>query len=123
MATADNVDGLSRVKGLRLEEEPGIGALTIPGYLNELVSRFAKREAVIMNTPGQRITWTYEDLQTPRDGSRQSIDCQRCWETWPRWDPHDQSSRISWPPCLVPRWSAGLRWPFQPSRPAKNSTT
>ena len=36
----------SIVKGIPLSEEPGLGALTLPGLFREVTSRFAEREAL-----------------------------------------------------------------------------
>lgn len=36
------------VYGGPLSEEPGIGALTLGGYLREVTERFAEREALVM---------------------------------------------------------------------------
>ena len=42
---------LSIVHGIPLQDEPGLGSLTIPGYLREVTSRYAEREALVMPTP------------------------------------------------------------------------
>jgi acyl-CoA synthetase (AMP-forming)/AMP-acid ligase II len=53
----------SIVRGVPLEDEPGIGALTIAGYLREVVERYGQREAVVMPLPsGARVSWTYDEL-------------------------------------------------------------
>jgi len=52
----------SIVHGIPLEEEPGLGALTIPGYLRMAASRFAEREAVVMHGPEGVVRWSYADL-------------------------------------------------------------
>jgi len=52
----------SLVHGAPLSEEPGLGALTLPGYLREIASRFAQREALMMRTAGGVERWTYSDL-------------------------------------------------------------
>jgi acyl-CoA synthetase (AMP-forming)/AMP-acid ligase II len=54
--------GLSIAHGIPLEEEPGIGALTVAGYLREIVARYGSREAVVMWDEGRRIAWSYDDL-------------------------------------------------------------
>jgi fatty-acyl-CoA synthase len=36
---------LSIIKGVPLDQEPGLGALTLPGFLREVTIRFADREA------------------------------------------------------------------------------
>jgi len=53
---------LSIVHGTPLGEEPGQGALTIPGYLREVTERYGEREAVVMHTPDGVIRWTYREL-------------------------------------------------------------
>jgi fatty-acyl-CoA synthase len=54
---------LSIVSGPPLAEEPGLGALTLPGYLREVTSRYAQREAlVIHHQHGAVERWTYGEL-------------------------------------------------------------
>lgn len=54
---------LSIVRGIPLSEEPGLGALTLPGYLREVRNRYAEREAVVMHHPdGSVERWTYREL-------------------------------------------------------------
>ena len=49
--------------GIPLSEEPGLGALTLPGYLREVTSRFAEREALVMHhADGAVERWTYDGL-------------------------------------------------------------
>jgi acyl-CoA synthetase (AMP-forming)/AMP-acid ligase II len=56
-------DLLSLVRGVPLAQEPGLGSLTIPGYLQEVVQRYAASEAVVMQLPtGERCAWTYDEL-------------------------------------------------------------
>jgi fatty-acyl-CoA synthase len=45
-----------------LSAEPGLGALTIPGYLREVTARFAPREALVMRTPNGVVRWSYAQL-------------------------------------------------------------
>jgi fatty-acyl-CoA synthase len=56
----------SLVRGIALQDEPGIGALTIPGYLREVCTRYAGREAVVLHRPGDCpediVRWSYEEL-------------------------------------------------------------
>ncbi len=59
---ASQVNTLSIVYGSPLAEEPGMGALTIAGYLREVTQRYADREALVLHTPRDRISWTYGDL-------------------------------------------------------------
>jgi fatty-acyl-CoA synthase len=56
-------DSLSIVSGIPLGSEPGLGALTLPGYLREVTARFATREALVMHKPdGSVERWSYEEL-------------------------------------------------------------
>lgn len=53
---------LSLVRAMPLSEEPGIGALTLPGYLREVTQRYAEREAVVMCRDDATERWSYRDL-------------------------------------------------------------
>ena len=53
---------MSIVRGMALQDEPGIGALTIPGYLREVTSRYGEREALVMHTPQGVVRWSYATL-------------------------------------------------------------
>jgi fatty-acyl-CoA synthase len=54
---------LSIVSGIPLSAEPGLGVLTLPGYLREVTTRFATREALVMHHPdGSVERWSYGDL-------------------------------------------------------------
>lgn len=65
--TADT-KSLSIVHAMPLSEEPGIGALSLPGYLREVTQRYADNEAVVMHKganagKGESVErWTYRDL-------------------------------------------------------------
>ncbi len=55
---------LAIVRGIPLEEEPGIGALTLPGFLHEVAARYGPQEALVMphpDRPAER--WSYDDLR------------------------------------------------------------
>jgi fatty-acyl-CoA synthase len=57
------LDLLSIVRGIPLSAEPGLGALTLPGYFREVTARFAEREALVMHKPDGSIErWTYQEL-------------------------------------------------------------
>lgn len=59
---ADEKKKLSIISGKPLREEPGLGALTIGGYVRDITERHAEREAVVM-VAGDRIErWSYRDL-------------------------------------------------------------
>jgi acyl-CoA synthetase (AMP-forming)/AMP-acid ligase II len=61
--TARSEAGLSIIHGPPLSEEPGLGALTLPGYLAELNQRYAPREALVFHHPDGRVErWSYADL-------------------------------------------------------------
>src|ERR1700726_2225265 len=54
---------LSIVRGIPLSQEPGLGALTLPGYLREVTSRYARREALVIHHPNGAVErWTYGEL-------------------------------------------------------------
>lgn len=50
------------VYGAPLADEPGLGALTLGGYLREVTARFADREALVMHEHGTVTRWTYAGL-------------------------------------------------------------
>jgi fatty-acyl-CoA synthase len=50
---------LSIAKGMPLGDEPGLGALTLPGFLREVTERYADREALVMRTSNGVERWTY----------------------------------------------------------------
>ena len=53
----------SIVHGPPLAEEPGLGALTLPGYLREVTERYAEREALVFHHPDGTVErWSYADL-------------------------------------------------------------
>jgi fatty-acyl-CoA synthase len=54
---------VSIVQGLPLSAEPGLGALTLPGFLREVTRSFADREALAQRrTDGSVERWSYRDL-------------------------------------------------------------
>lgn len=55
-------NGLSLVRGIPLADEPGMGALTIPGYLKEVTARHGDREAVVLRRDDAVVRWTYREL-------------------------------------------------------------
>ena len=44
------MDDLAIARGIPLEEEAGLGSLTLPGFLQELKDRHAQREALVMHS-------------------------------------------------------------------------
>lgn len=61
-ASAPVPETMSIASGIALAEEPGLGALTIAGYLREVTARFAGREALVRRTPDGVERWTYATL-------------------------------------------------------------
>lgn len=53
---------LSIVHGPPLSEQPGLGALTIPGYLREIAERYSDNEALVQRTAGGVVRWSYREL-------------------------------------------------------------
>ncbi|MFA7584620.1 MAG: AMP-binding protein [Novosphingobium sp.] len=68
---------VSLVQGLPLEQEPGLGALTLSGFLREVVARHGPREAIAQPRPdGVMERWTYDDLwQRAMEVARALIAC------------------------------------------------
>src|SRR5438128_14937 len=55
--------GRSIIHGPPLSEQPGLGALTLPGYVREVTSRYAEREAqVVHHRDGSVERSSYADL-------------------------------------------------------------
>jgi acyl-CoA synthetase (AMP-forming)/AMP-acid ligase II len=56
-------DESALVRGIPLAEEPGLGALTLPGFLREVCERHGGREALVIHHPGgRREAWSYAEL-------------------------------------------------------------
>jgi len=56
---------MTTLEGPPLEGFPGIGALTMGGFLVEVADRFAEREALVFDDPlleGATVRWTYAEL-------------------------------------------------------------
>ncbi|MGR4863102.1 class I adenylate-forming enzyme family protein [Caulobacter sp. LARHSG274] len=54
----------SLIEGPALADEPGLGLLTLPGYLGQIADRFADREALVAHQRDGSVTrWTYLALQ------------------------------------------------------------
>jgi fatty-acyl-CoA synthase len=54
---------LSLVRGMPLSAEPGIGELTLGGFIRQVAERFSGREALVAHRPdGSMERWTYLDL-------------------------------------------------------------
>ncbi|MBO2447755.1 acyl--CoA ligase [Actinomadura barringtoniae] len=54
---------ISIVSGPPLSEEPGLGPLTLPGFLREVTTRYGEREALVQRAADGGVTrWTYTEL-------------------------------------------------------------
>jgi len=53
---------LSLVSGPPLSLEPGLGALTLPGFLREVTQAYGEREVLAWRAPGGVVRWTYAEL-------------------------------------------------------------
>ena len=54
--------GLSVVCGPPLSDEPGLGALTLPGFLREVTQMYGEREALVWRTADDATRWSYSQL-------------------------------------------------------------
>lgn len=57
-----NPEAPSLVRGIPLAEEDGIGALTLSGYLKEVVQRYGGKEAAVLVGAGGTERWSYDEL-------------------------------------------------------------
>jgi len=65
MSSGNNFSQLSLIRGLPLEEEEGIGSLTLGSYIREVASRYGEREAAcIYDDAGEVTRWSYNELLT-----------------------------------------------------------
>lgn len=53
---------LSLVSGPSLRDEPGLGTLTLPGFLREVTTMYRDREALVLRSAGGDTRWSYADL-------------------------------------------------------------
>ena len=58
----DHEQGISIVSGPPLNTEPGLGALTLPGFLREVTATYSEREALVLHAPEGVTRWTYAEL-------------------------------------------------------------
>src|ERR1700761_7463450 len=52
----------SIVSGPPLGTEPGLGPLTLPGFLREATTRYGRREALVLRTSRGAVRWSYAEL-------------------------------------------------------------
>src|SRR5690349_19423763 len=57
-----SVRPLSIVSGPPLDEEPGLGTLTMPGFLREVTALYGEREALVFHTEDGVVRWSYAEL-------------------------------------------------------------
>jgi fatty-acyl-CoA synthase len=53
---------LSIVSGPALRDEPGLGTLTLPGFLRDVTTVYCDREALVFRAADTHTRWTYADL-------------------------------------------------------------
>ncbi|MBP1820566.1 fatty-acyl-CoA synthase [Mycobacterium sp. OAE908] len=53
---------LSIVSGPSLRDEPGLGTLTLPGFLRDVTTMYRDREALVFRSADACTRWTYADL-------------------------------------------------------------
>ncbi|MFE6921962.1 class I adenylate-forming enzyme family protein [Nocardia sp. NPDC057663] len=58
----EKVAGLAVASGPPLAEEPGLGTLTLPGFLREVTQRYGDREALVFHDDTGVTRWTYDEL-------------------------------------------------------------
>ena len=56
------METLSVVSGPPLADEPGLGTLTLPGFLREVTAKYGEREALVLHEGGDVVRWTYTEL-------------------------------------------------------------
>lgn len=68
---------VSIAHGIPLAEEPGLGTLTVTGWLRDITQRFGPREALVEPRSGRDdIRWTYDELwERAMDVARSLIAC------------------------------------------------
>ncbi len=59
---SEHARSLSIVWGPPLSAEPGLGALTLPGFLREVTAMYSEREALVFRTAQGVTRWTYAEL-------------------------------------------------------------
>jgi fatty-acyl-CoA synthase len=62
VAAAGSERAMSIVSGPPLDTEPGLGPLTLPGFLREVTERYGEREAVALPGPDGVTRWSYTEL-------------------------------------------------------------
>ncbi|MGG7102687.1 class I adenylate-forming enzyme family protein [Rhodococcus sp. 24CO] len=60
--TVSIAQGVSIARGMPLLDEPGLGALTLPGFLREVTQLYGDREALVMRSDNGVVRWSYTQL-------------------------------------------------------------
>lgn len=60
--TDDRAPSPAIASGPPLDSEPGLGPLTLPGFLQEVTLRYPEREALVAYSGGEVIRWSYTQL-------------------------------------------------------------
>jgi fatty-acyl-CoA synthase len=63
----------SIIKGAPLEDEPGIGALTLGGWLRAATTQGGDREALVLHEDGQVIRWSHAELWAQANAVARSL--------------------------------------------------
>ncbi|MFT5481846.1 MAG: fatty-acyl-CoA synthase [Halieaceae bacterium] len=58
----NTIAGMSMIRGIGLDKEDGIGALTLGEYLKEVTTRFGPREVAVLHSGDEVERWTYDEL-------------------------------------------------------------
>lgn len=74
--SAPGASGMSLVEAMPLADEPGMGALTIGGYLREVSERFGAAEAVAFAEDESRVSWSYDELWSRSSGVARALVAQ-----------------------------------------------
>src|SRR5689334_12749751 len=62
LMTAKTVPTPSITAGPPLSEEPGLGSLTLPGFLRDVTAMYGDREALVFHSADGVTRWTYDEL-------------------------------------------------------------
>lgn len=64
---------LSVISGPPLDEEEGVGALTIHGWLREVCQKGGSGEALVFHEDGERVSWSYDELWARAEGVARAL--------------------------------------------------
>ncbi len=78
IGSASHEEGLAVLHGPGLADEPGLGALTLPGYLREVTQTYAAREALVFYEGGKSVRWSYAELWDRAQEVARALICLGC---------------------------------------------